>query len=175
MATYQGSAEIAAPAEKVVHLLHDLHGWTSWTRTIEEATPLGRGVVEPGARVRCRQPMLPVSVWTVDVVDDRTFSWNNYRHGLRTVATHRITPTLTGCHLDVEIVQEGWLTPFVSIGYARVIRRHLGQMLVDVRQAAEAGVPAQTSPGGAETLHPDVGSRDAQREQQLSGGLGENR
>lgn len=176
MATYQGSVEIGAQAETVARLLHDLDGWTGWTSTIQEATPLGRGVVEPGARVRCRQPRLPVSVWTVDQVDERTFCWNNYRHGLRTDASHRMTPTLSGCRLDVEITQQGLLTPMVSMVYGRVIQHHLDRMLLDIKRAAESKQAVYpTSAGRAETLDPDVVGGDTQRQQELSGGPGENR
>jgi hypothetical protein len=138
MTSYVRSIDIHAPASTVVALLHDLRGWTSWTSTIIEATPLGSGLVRPGARVRARQPGLPVSVWTVDVVDEQTFEWNNVRRGLRTVATHRITPTVGGCTLEVMIRQEGLLLPAVNTLYGRLIRRHLHTMTEDIKRAAEA-------------------------------------
>ena len=102
MTTYTGSIQINAPAATVAGLLHDLPGWTSWTTTIVEATPLGAADMSPGTRVRVRQPGLPVSVWTVDRADDDGLEWNNLRHGLRTVATHRLSPSGTGCRLTVE-------------------------------------------------------------------------
>src|SRR4051794_39753940 len=107
MASYEGTVDIRATPRTVVSLLHDLAGWTTWTSTILEATPLGSGGVKPGTRVRARQPGLPVSVWTVDVVDERRFEWNNFRHGLRTVATHRIESTPQGSRLSVTIQQDG--------------------------------------------------------------------
>jgi hypothetical protein len=169
MASYERSIEIQAPPRTVIGLLHDLGGWTSWTSTVLEATPLGTGEVRPGARVRARQPGLPVSVWTVDAVDDETFEWNNFRHGLRTVATHRITPTPTGSTLSVTIRQEGILVPAVSLVRGGLIRRHLQQMTEDIKKAAEA------SAAGPETLDLDGGSVDAEPQQQLSGRLGKKR
>ncbi len=168
MTTYERSVDIAAPASTVVRLLHDLKGWARWTSTILEATPLGSGVVQPGARVRARQPGLPVSVWTVDLVDDEHFEWNNLRHGLRTVATHLISPTATGCRLTVTIRQDGLLVPVVSLGVGRVIRRHLVAMTEDIKKAAQ-------SAARAEALHLDLLGPDAQPDQQLGGSLSENR
>ena len=144
MASYTGVIYIHAAPKLVVGLLHDLSGWTSWTGTILEATPLGSGVVAPGARVRARQPGLPVSVWTVDVVDERTFEWNNYRRGLRTVATHRIEPTPEGSQLEVTIRQEGWLAAPVGMLWGRVIRHHLQQMVSDLKLAAESAAGTET-------------------------------
>jgi hypothetical protein len=141
MASYQGTIDIQAAPKVVVGLLHDLGGWARWTSTILEATPLGSGVVQPGARVRARQPGLPVSVWTVDVVDERTFEWNNYRHGLRTVATHRIEATPEGSRLEVTIRQDGALSAPVKVVWGKVIRHHLRQMTVDLKAAAEGTSP----------------------------------
>ena len=156
MTSYERTIEIQAPARTVIGLLHDLRGWTSWTSTIIEATPLGSGVVRPGARVRARQPGLPVSVWTVDVVDDGTFEWNNLRHGLRTVATHTLTPTPDGCTLHVAIRQEGLLVPAVNALYGKLIRRHLHTMTDDIKRAAEAAPSSVQleAPQQRQTGHP---------------------
>ena len=168
MTSYTGTIDIQAPTTAVVGLLHDLKGWTGWTGTILEATPLGSGVVRPGARVRARQPGLPVSVWTVDVVDERTFEWNNYRHGLRTVATHRLTPNAAGSTLIVTIRQDGWLAQPVATVYGRVIQHHLDQMMTDLKRAAE-------SAARPETLDLDGGRAHVQPDQELRHSLGENR
>jgi hypothetical protein len=168
MASYEGTVDIHAIPTTVVGLLHNLAGWTSWTGTILEATPLGSGVVQPGARVRARQPGLPVSVWTVDVVDERTFQWNNYRHGLRTVATHLITPTPEGSRVEVTIRQDGWLAAPVAMMWGRVIRHHLQQMVQDLKKAAE-------SAAGTETLDLDRGHRHTEPEQELRRSFSENR
>jgi hypothetical protein len=168
MASYQGTVNIHATPSTVIGLLHNLRGWTSWTSTILEATPLGSGVVQPGARVRARQPGLPVSVWTVDVVDDHAFEWNNYRHGLRTVATHDIDSTPEGSRLTVTIRQEGPLAGPVGLLWGRVIRHHLSQMMQDLKTAAE-------SAAGTETLDLDRGHRHAEPEQELRRSFSENR
>ena len=168
MTSYEGSVDIHAAPKTVVGLLHDLSGWTSWTSTIVEATPLGRGVVEPGTRVRARQPGLPVSVWTVDVVTDHAFEWNNYRHGLRTVARHHIDATPEGSRLQVTIQQDGPLARPVALVLGKVIRHHLQQMMTDIKAAPE-------SAAGTETLDLDRGRRHAEPEQQLRGSFSENR
>jgi hypothetical protein len=168
MSSYTGIVEIEAPAAIVSGLLLDLSGWTSWTTTVVEATPLGKGVVAPGARVRVRQPGLPVSVWTVDVADRASFEWNNLRHGLRTVATHRIEETPTGTRLSVAITQTGPLAVPVAWVYGRTIQRHLQSMTEQLKVAAE-------SAAGTETLHLDRGGRHLQTDEQLRHSLGENR
>jgi hypothetical protein len=168
MSSYTGIIEIQAPAAIVSGLLLDLSGWTSWTTTVLEATPLGKGVVAPGARVRVRQPGLPVSVWTVDVADRAGFEWNNLRHGLRTVATHRIEETPTGTRLSVQIAQTGLLAMPVAWVYGRTIQRHLQWMTEQLKVAAE-------SAAGTETLDLDRRGRHLQTDQQLGRSLGENR
>ena len=168
MTSYQGTVDIHAKPAAVAALLHDLNGWTSWTSTILEATPLGSGVVRPGTRVRARQPGLPVSVWTVDVVDDHSFEWNNYRHGLRTVALHHIDATPDGSRLEVTIHQDGPLAGPVGLLWGRVIRHHLDQMMQDLKTAAE-------SAAGAEPLDLDRAGRDTEPQQQLGRSLSENR
>ncbi|MDX6205646.1 MAG: hypothetical protein QOF39_1703 [Frankiales bacterium] len=168
MASYAQSIDIQAPAATVSGLLLDLHGWTGWTTTVREATPLGSATVAPGTRVRVRQPGLPVSVWTVDVADLAGFEWNNVRRGLRTVATHRIDGTASGSRLSVRIDQTGLLAGPVDRVYGRLIRRHLQTMTEQLKVAAE-------SAAGAEPLNLDRAGRDAEINQQLRHSLGENR
>jgi hypothetical protein len=168
MASYTDSIEIHAPVAIVSGLLLDLSGWTSWTTTVQEATPLGSAVVAPGTRVRVRQPGLPVSVWTVDVADRAGFEWNNYRHGLRTVATHRIDDTPGGSRLSVRINQTGLLAGPVAWVYGRLIRRHLHWMTEQLKVAAE-------SAAGAEPLDLDRAGRHVESDQQLRHSFGKNR
>jgi hypothetical protein len=137
MTTYTTSTEIEAPASTVSGLLLDMPRWTSWTTTIQEATPLGAAVLSPGTRVRVRQPRLPVSVWTVDRADDDGLEWNNYRHGLRTVARHRIEASARGCRLTVHIEQAGFLEPPVRMLYGSLIRHHLDTMAAELKAAAQ--------------------------------------
>ncbi|MDX6203727.1 MAG: hypothetical protein QOJ83_3227 [Frankiales bacterium] len=168
MAAYVESIDIKAPTDIVSGLLRNLSGWTSWTSTVAEATPLGSAEVHPGTRVRVRQPGLPVSVWTVDVADRTAFEWNNLRHGLRTLATHRITDTATGCNLTVTIEQQGVLAGIVDMVYGRIIRRHLLQMTQELKRAAESATRA-------EPLDLDGGRSDANPDQQLGRRLGKSR
>jgi hypothetical protein len=137
MTTYSGSIDINAPAGTVSALLHDMPRWTTWTTTVREATPLGAADMSPGTRVRVRQPGLPTSVWTVDRADGDGLEWNNYRHGLLTVATHRIEPTPTGCRLSVRIEQSGLLDLPVRLLYRRLISRHLARLTAEIKVAAE--------------------------------------
>ena len=157
MAAYTGSIEISAPAGRVSGLLHDMPRWTTWTKTIVEATPLGAADMSPGTRVRVRQPGLPVSVWTVDRADGDGLEWNNYRHGLRTVATHRIEPNASGCRLTVTIDQEGLLGLPVRLLVHRLISRHLTSLLADIKVAAEQQPIALDSPDLATPTLREVG------------------
>jgi hypothetical protein len=168
VAAYVESIDINAPTDIVSGFLRNLSGWTSWTSTVDEATPLGSAEVHPGTRVRVRQPGLPVSVWTVDVADRTAFEWNNLRHGLRTVAKHQIADTATGCNLTVAIEQHGVLAGTVDMVFGRIIRRHLLQMTQELKRAAE-------SAARAEPLHPDRGRSDADTDQQLGRRLGKSR
>ena len=137
MTTYTGSIEIDAPAGVVSGLLHDMPRWTTWTTTVREATPLGAADMSPGTRVRVRQPGLPTSVWTVDRADGDGLEWNNYRHGLRTVATHRLETTDAGSLLTVQIEQDGLLALPVRLVLSRLIRHHLDTMTAEIKVAAE--------------------------------------
>jgi Polyketide cyclase / dehydrase and lipid transport len=158
MASYTQSIEIQAPVAIVSGILLDLAGWTSWTSTVQEATPLGTAVIAPGTRVRVRQPGLPVSVWTVDVADRANLVWNNLRHGLRTVAVHRLEDNGTGSRLTVRIDQAGPLAGPVDRVYGRVIHRHLKLMTEQLKAAAE-------SAAGTEPFDLDIGRSNAQADQ----------
>src|SRR4051794_36923562 len=117
MTTYTATTDIEAPAHIVSGLLLDMPRWTSWTTTVQEATPLRAAELTAGTRVRVRQPRLPVSVWTVDRADASGLEWDNFRHGLRTVATHQIERTSSGCRLSVRIEQTGILERPVRLAF----------------------------------------------------------
>jgi hypothetical protein len=167
MAAYTHSIDIQAPVPVVAGLLFDLEAWPRWTASVREVTLLGTDPLEPGVRVRVRQPWLPVAVWTIDAVDEHDFNWSSRSPGLTTVATHRITPIGETCALTLTLTQTGALAGLAGLLYASLTRRYM-------RMEAEGLKAAAESAARAEPLDLDRGRRDANTDEQLGHRLGEN-
>jgi Polyketide cyclase / dehydrase and lipid transport len=168
MASYTDSIDIKAPATVVAGILFNLAEWPTWTASVTEVAPLGKDPLEPGVRVRVRQPRLPVAVWTIDAMDDDSFDWSSSSPGLTTAATHRIAGTGVGCTLTLTVTQTGALAGLAGLIYAGLTRRYM-------RTEAEGLKAAAESAAGAEPLDLDRGGRDADADEQLGHRLGENR
>ncbi len=133
------TVEIAAPTERVWQVMTDIDRWPEWTDSVTSAARLDSGPLQVGSRAELVQPKLPKAVWTVTSLEaGRSFTWEQRRPGVRTVASHRLEPLPDGgtrVHLAVE--QGGWLGRLVGRAYAGLTDRYLAMESAGLRARAE--------------------------------------
>jgi uncharacterized protein YndB with AHSA1/START domain len=121
------SVTISAGADDVWRVFTDVERWPEWTASVRTAEIVRGAGVEPGGRVRMKQPRLPVMTWEVTEVDPGvSWTWIARSPGVRTVARHMLTPQGPGeTVVEQEIEQRGLLGPVVGRLTAGLTRRYL--------------------------------------------------
>jgi uncharacterized protein YndB with AHSA1/START domain len=77
---YRTSIEIDAPPEAVWAVLADVERWPEWTKSMQHVEFVAGAGLKRGAKVRIKQPRLPVMVWEViEVEPNRVFTWQDRR------------------------------------------------------------------------------------------------
>lgn len=142
--------EVAAPPAAVWEALTDVTRWPERTLSMTSVEVLDGGTLGPGARVRIRQPKLPTMEWQVVACrPGESFVWTTSSPGVRTVATHAVTPVREGrSKLALGVHHHGPLAPLVRLLTGRLTRRYLAMEAAGHKAAAEAAAPR---PGGART------------------------
>jgi uncharacterized membrane protein len=133
------TVDIAAPAAVVFGLTTDIESWPRMMPTVTSVERLDGGPLQRGSRARLKQPGQRATIWTVTGVDaDRCFVWEGKLMGVRTVATHTVTTTSTGCtnELGLELLGRGAGVLSALIG--RSLRRVLETENSCFRREAEA-------------------------------------
>jgi uncharacterized membrane protein len=129
---FETSLHVEAPPEAVWDVMFDVLRWPEWTPTIQSVERLDEGDFGVGSRARVRQPRLPQAVWEVtEVVDGRSFVWEATGPGLRTVASHEVTPDGAGARVTLSIRQAG---PFGAV--AALVWRRLTQRYIETEAAS---------------------------------------
>src|SRR5262245_45543046 len=121
------SIVIDADAASVWKVFTDVERWPEWTASITELRFVEGSAVQIGARVRVRQPRLPVVTWRVtELQPGSSWSWVAGGPGVRTVARHLVTPTSDGSTLvEQSIEQRGVLGRFIGRLTRRLTERYL--------------------------------------------------
>lgn len=142
--TMSTEAQIAAPAAVVWEALTDVRRWPERTASMTSVEPVDAMTL--GARVRVRQPKLPVMVWQVVAWQPgESFVWATSSPGVRTLATHAVTPEAAGrSRLVLGVYHHGPLAPLVRLLTGRLTRRYLGMEAAGLKAAAEAARRART-------------------------------
>ncbi len=126
VAVFERKVEVAAPVEVARNVLTDVERWPEWTASIERIecrTPLPLSI---GARVWIKQPKLMPAVWTITRWDELNgFTWESRHFGLQVLADHRLTPTATGCTLELRLCYAGLLGPLVGWLGGGITNRYL--------------------------------------------------
>ena len=108
MRRFSTSTEIAAPAERVWAVMHDVDRWPEWTPSITSVRRLGDRPLAVGNRVIIRQPKFPPALWTVTVVEPgHMFTWCSVAPGLRIIGDHRVAPAGGGSVATLSLEIEG--------------------------------------------------------------------
>lgn len=135
---------IDAPAEVVWDVYADVERWPEWTASISDVHHVSGTGVEPGARVRIRQPKLPKAVWEVSALDPgRSWTWISKAPGVTSVATHTVEPRPDGrTHVRQSIEQRGPLGALIGLLYARLTRSYLAMEAAGLKARSEARAAA---------------------------------
>lgn len=141
MSDYRFSEAVAvwASPETVWRVLMDVEEWPAWTASVRAISRLDPGPLQVGSRVRIDQPRLPTMTWTVERLEPgRSFSWVAGSPGTRTIADHRVTPTIEGCDVVLEVRQVGRLAWVAGRALGAVTRRYLAMETQGLKQRAES-------------------------------------
>jgi uncharacterized protein YndB with AHSA1/START domain len=129
---YRTSIEIDAWPEAVWAVLADVERWPEWTKSVDHVEFVEGDSLKQGAKVRIKQPRLPVMVWdVVDVDPNRVFTWQAASGGMASVGDHRLSvPSPGRTTAELSIRQTGVLAPIIGLFTAGLIRRYV-QMEAD--------------------------------------------
>lgn len=113
---YEVAVEIAAPAEKIWTVLHDVAHWSDWSPTINEITPLDDKPFAVGSRALVKQPKMQPMTWQVtELAEGRSFVWTTRTMGVSMVAGHYIESVNGGCKVRLTIDMTGGLAPLLNL------------------------------------------------------------
>ncbi|HKE76007.1 MAG TPA: SRPBCC family protein [Acidimicrobiales bacterium] len=135
---------ISAPADDVWRVFTDVEHWSDWTASVTRAEFVAGAGVAAGARVRMKQPRMPVMTWEVTEYDPGvSWSWVARSPGVVTVARHRLTPQGAGATLvEQEIEHSGPLAGIVGRLTAGRTRRYLALEAAGLKERCEAAARA---------------------------------
>jgi len=124
---YRTSIEIDAPLEAVWAVLADVERWPEWDKSMQRVEFVAGAGLKRGAKVRIKQPRLPVMVWEViEVEPNRVFTWQAKSGGMTSVGDHRLSvtsPDRTTAELGIR--QTGALAPIVGLFTTGLVRRYV--------------------------------------------------
>ena len=138
------SVTIDAAPEVVWTVFTDVERWPEWTASVSRATIVRGAGVEPGARVRIRQPRLPTLTWQVSCVEPGAgWTWTARSPGVTTVAAHTLKPLAGGSTLvEQRIEQRGPLGALVGRLTRGLTRRYLALEGAGLKERCEAALRA---------------------------------
>ncbi len=130
---------IDAPVERVWNLTMDVEAWPDTTPTMTAVERLDDGPLQPGSRVRIRQPGQPARVWTVTALEPESlFVWETRAAGLRMIASHRLAAAGDGrCRNTLGIELAGPLAGVVGRLLGRRLLKTIATENEGFRRAAE--------------------------------------
>jgi uncharacterized protein YndB with AHSA1/START domain len=142
---FETTVEIAAPAERVWEVLTDVDHWPDMSPSITRVDRIQGASLEPGARVRIKQPRMAAMTWQVtDLQPGRSFAWQAANPGILTIGTHDVRETPTGTAVTLGIEHSGPLAPIVGRLTLGRTRRYVGMEAAGLKQRSEARVEARS-------------------------------
>jgi uncharacterized protein YndB with AHSA1/START domain len=134
------SVTIGAGTDEVWRVFTDVERWPEWTASVRTVEVVSGGGVEPGARVRIRQPRLPLLTWEVSEVEPGvSWTWVARSPGVVTTARHTLTPQGPGETVVRQVIeQRGPLGAVAGRLSARLTRRYLALEGAGLKARCEA-------------------------------------
>ena len=121
------STDIAAPTERVWHVMSDIDHWHEWTPSVTSVVREGGAPFAVGSRVVIRQPKFPPARWTITEIDQgRSFTWVAAGPGFRSVGTHTVEPTPNGSRATLTLEQQGPLGGLFGRLTRGITERYIG-------------------------------------------------
>jgi len=103
---YERKQHIDVPPDVVWSVTTDIPSWPSWTQSCSAAERLDSGPLRVGSEARMRLAGAPTTTWRVTSMDEgRSWAWEANARGVRTVASHEVTPAAGG-GTDVRLAVE---------------------------------------------------------------------
>lgn len=139
MQRFEFSVDIAAPVDRVWHVLTDVESWPQWTASMTDVRRLDSGPLAVGSAARIRQPQLLPAVWTVtEFVPPTTFTWISVSLGLTTTAIHELTAVSDGTTILHQVIDQiGLLAPILGPMAAGLTRRYVAMEAMGHKRHAE--------------------------------------
>lgn len=120
------SVRIEADRTSVWRVLVDVEQWPQWTTSMRSVEILDGSVLGLGTNVKIKQPMQPVTRWTVtDWREGAGFRWESVSPGTRTTATHDLADDAAGTRVRLTFTQTGALARLSGLLLARLSRRYV--------------------------------------------------
>jgi uncharacterized protein YndB with AHSA1/START domain len=140
MITFTAETTMSASPAQAWRALIDITDWPRWTSSYKSIERLDDGPVAVGSRARVRQPRLAPAIYQVTAIDEgRNFTWTSRAAGTRTVARHRLVPTVDGgTRIELAAEFSGWLAGTVKLFLGRRIQRYVSLEANGIKAAAEA-------------------------------------
>ena len=141
----------AATPQVVWSLLSAIEAWPRWTPTVTRVTrevadddgQQAPGSIGVGSRFSVTQPRLGRATWVVTEWESgRSFTWVSRRPGVRTTATHQVTPQDGGTRIELAIAWDGPGAWLVRALFGRMTQRYTDIELSSLVAAAEAETAA---------------------------------
>lgn len=133
---------IEVPPEPVWKITLDIERWPEWTPTVEFVTRMDKGPLEPGSKVRLKQPMQPEAEWTVTKLEDyRLFAWETHRSGLHITAFHEIAADGDGTLNRLVVEIKGVLVILLWPVFKLAVRKALADENKGLKKRCESNGP----------------------------------
>jgi hypothetical protein len=102
------ATDIAAPTDRVWHVMIDIDRWHEWTPSVSSIKRLGGVPFALGTRVVIRQPKFPPAFWKVTAIErGKSFTWVSSNPGLRVVGRHSVQPAAGGSRATLTLDLHG--------------------------------------------------------------------
>ena len=132
------TVDVQASPERLWAVLSDPEAWPAWTASVTSVRRLDAGPLRPGSRVLIRQPRLPPALWTVsDLVEGERFTWTAAGPGVRTRASHSVTPSGRGSRVTLAVEPDGAVGRLVARLTTGLTQRYLQLEAAGLRERSE--------------------------------------
>jgi uncharacterized protein YndB with AHSA1/START domain len=138
MTNFSVTIHIEAPPDRVMAVLCDIEHWPEWTSTTTRVRRIDDGPFAVGSKARVWQPQLPLAVWQVTELDERSgFTWINRRPGVQITARHHVEENGPGSRVTLSLQYSGLFGPLVARSFRGLNERYLAIEATGLKERSE--------------------------------------